>query len=92
MAKVTGIGGVFIKSKGKGSQLAEWYKTNLGLTLESWGGSILKWPDDTAADGGLTVWSSADHDTKWFSLIGSVHLRRIVSRHTLSEPRQPLAA
>ena len=67
MAKVTGIGGVFIRSKGKGSELAEWYKTNLGLDLESWGGSILKWPDDKADDGGLTVWSSADHDTKWFS-------------------------
>jgi predicted enzyme related to lactoylglutathione lyase len=67
MAKVTGIGGVFIKSKGKGSELAEWYKTNLGLDLESWGGSILKWPEDKAEDGGLTVWSSADHDSKWFS-------------------------
>ena len=67
MAKVTGIGGVFIMSKGKGSELAEWYKTNLGLELESWGGSILKWPEDKADDGGLTVWSSADHDTKWFS-------------------------
>ena len=67
MAKVTGIGGVFIKSKGKGSELAEWYKTNLGLDLESWGGAILKWPDDKADDGGLTVWSSADSDSKWFS-------------------------
>jgi predicted enzyme related to lactoylglutathione lyase len=67
MAKVTGIGGVFIKSKGKGSELADWYKTNLGLDLESWGGSILKWPENKADDGGLTVWSSADHDTKWFS-------------------------
>jgi predicted enzyme related to lactoylglutathione lyase len=67
MAKVTGIGGVFIKSAGKGSDLAAWYEKNLGLSLESWGGSILKWPDDTAEDGGLTVWSAADSDTKWFS-------------------------
>ena len=67
MAKITGIGGVFIKSKGKGSELAEWYKTNLGLELESWGGAILKWTGDAVADGGLTVWTSADHDTKWFS-------------------------
>lgn len=67
MAKVTGIGGVFFKSGGKGSVLAEWYKTNLGLDLESWGGAILKWPDDKADDGGLTVWTAADHDTKWFS-------------------------
>ena len=67
MAKITGIGGVFIKSSGKGAELAAWYKENLGLTLESWGGAILKWPDDKAEDGGLTVWSSADADSKWFS-------------------------
>ena len=67
MAKITGIGGVFIKSAGKGSELAAWYKTNLGLELESWGGAILKWTDDEVKDGGLTVWSSADSDTKWFS-------------------------
>ena len=67
MAKVTGIGGVFFKSAGKGSELAAWYEKNLGLSLESWGGSILKWPDDKAGDGGLTVWSTADSDSKWFS-------------------------
>ncbi|PYS98013.1 MAG: glyoxalase [Acidobacteria bacterium] len=67
MAKVTGIGGVFFKSAGKGSELAAWYEKNLGITLESWGGSILKWTDDKVVDGGLTVWSTADHDTKWFS-------------------------
>ncbi|MGI8811549.1 MAG: VOC family protein [Pyrinomonadaceae bacterium] len=67
MAKITGIGGVFIKSKGKGSELAEWYKKNLGLDLESWGGAILRWTDDAVVDGGLTVWSSADSGSKWFS-------------------------
>lgn len=67
MAKITGIGGVFFKSRNKGSELAAWYQKNLGLSLESWGGAILKWPDDKAEDGGLTVWSAADSDTKWFS-------------------------
>lgn len=67
MAKVTGIGGVFFKSKGKGADLGAWYKENLGIELEPWGGGILKWPDDKADDGGLTVWNAADHDTKWFS-------------------------
>ena len=67
MAKVTGIGGVFLKSKGKGSELAAWYQKNLGMTFEDWGGSILKWPDDKAVDGGMTVWHTADHDSKWFS-------------------------
>ena len=67
MARITGIGGVFFKSKSKGAELASWYQKNLGLNLENWGGAILKWPDDQAGDGGLTVWSAADHDTKWFS-------------------------
>ena len=34
MAKVTGIGGVFFKSKGKGADLGTWYKENLGIELE----------------------------------------------------------
>ena len=67
MAKVTGIGGVFFKSAGKGSELAAWYEKNLGLSLESWGGAILRWTDDKVVDGGLTVWSTAGADSKWFS-------------------------
>ena len=67
MAKITGIGGVFFKSKGKGSDLAAWYEKNLGLSLQSWGGAILEWSNDKAGDGGQTVWSTADSDSKWFS-------------------------
>ncbi|TPW10915.1 MAG: glyoxalase family protein, partial [bacterium] len=55
MAKITGIGGVFIKSKGDGAALGAWYRKHLGLALEDWGGAILKWPDDKAEDQGLTV-------------------------------------
>jgi predicted enzyme related to lactoylglutathione lyase len=65
MAKITGIGGVFFKTQNP-KELAEWYKTNLGLELESWGGSIIKWPNDVSEDKGLTVWSVAPSDTKWF--------------------------
>lgn len=65
MAKVTGVGGVFFKTENP-KDLAEWYKQYLGLDLESWGGSIIKWPNDKAEDKGLTVWSVAKSDTKWF--------------------------
>jgi hypothetical protein len=44
MAKITGIGGVFFKSRNKGAELASWYQKNLGLDLGAWGGAILKWP------------------------------------------------
>jgi len=67
MAKITGIGGVFFKSAGKGADLAAWYEKNFGLSLESWGGAILEWSNDMGGDGGQTVWSTADHDSKWFS-------------------------
>jgi predicted enzyme related to lactoylglutathione lyase len=67
MPKVTGIGGVFFKSRGDHAALAAWYEKHLGMTPEPWGGVLLKWPEDKAGDGGLTVWSVAKPDTKWFA-------------------------
>ena len=67
MARVTGIGGVFLKSKGDGAALAAWYRTHLGMALEDFGGAVLRWPDDKAEDKGLTVWHVADKDSRWFS-------------------------
>jgi predicted enzyme related to lactoylglutathione lyase len=67
MAKVTGIGGVFFKSTNDHKKLADWYKQHLGIQLEPWGGAILKWTDDNAEDGGLTVWHVAEKNTEWFS-------------------------
>jgi len=66
MAKVTGIGGIFFKSKKDNAALTAWYQKHLGMKLEDWGGAILKWPDDKAGDGGMTVWSVAEKDSKWF--------------------------
>jgi predicted enzyme related to lactoylglutathione lyase len=67
MARVTGIGGVFLKCKGDHAALAAWYQKHLGMPLEDFGGAILKWPEDKAEDGGLTVWHLAGRDSKWFS-------------------------
>lgn len=67
MAKVTGIGGVFFLAKGEGSALAAWYEEHLGLTLEDFGAAIMNWKDDTAEDGGMTVWHVANHDSPWFN-------------------------
>lgn len=66
MAKITGIGGVFFKTQNP-QELNEWYKKHLGLNLEEWGGAILNWQNNLAEDKGLTVWSTASADTKWFS-------------------------
>jgi predicted enzyme related to lactoylglutathione lyase len=67
MARVTGIGGVFFKSRGDHAALAAWYAKHLGMQLEPWGGAVLRWPEDRADDQGLTVWHVADRDTQWFA-------------------------
>ncbi|MBL8300583.1 MAG: VOC family protein [Rhodanobacteraceae bacterium] len=67
MARITGIGGVFFKSRNDNAALAAWYQKHLGLTLEGFGGAILRWPDDKAEDQGLTVWHVADKASQWFS-------------------------
>jgi predicted enzyme related to lactoylglutathione lyase len=67
MAKVTGIGGVFFKSRADNAALAAWYQQHLGMVLEDFGGCILKWPEDRAEDQGLTVWHVASQDSAWFS-------------------------
>jgi hypothetical protein len=67
MARVTGIGGVFFESTSDHERLAAWYRDNLGLALEAWGGAILRWPEDRAEDRGVTVWRVAERESKWFS-------------------------
>ncbi len=67
MAKVTGIGGVFLLSQGEGKSLSSWYAKHLGMQLEDFGGVILQWEADHAEDKGMTVWHTADRDSDWFS-------------------------
>lgn len=66
MARVTGIGGVFLRAKTDTKVLADWYAKYLGLVFEDFGGAILKWPEDDAEDKGLTVWALAAPDSQWF--------------------------
>ena len=67
MAKVTGIGGVFFKARSNAKALASWYQENLGMNLETFGGAVMNWEEDTADDKGLTVWHVAEKDSDWFS-------------------------
>jgi predicted enzyme related to lactoylglutathione lyase len=67
MARVTGIGGVFFKSRGDHAALAAWYQKHLGMTPESWGGTVLRWADDPGSEKAATVWHVAERDTKWFA-------------------------
>ena len=67
MAKVTGIGGVFFKSRGDHAALAAWYEKHLGMPVEAWGGAVLRWAEDRGTDKGVTAWHVADRDSKWFA-------------------------
>jgi len=74
MARVTGIGGVFFKSRTDDRALAAWYRDHLGLRLEEFGGAVFRWPDDKAEDRGLTVWHVAEPDSEWFRPSGSAFM------------------
>jgi len=67
MEKVTGIGGIFFKSKDP-KALSEWYARNLGVALEDWGGSVFRWGTGSEnAPVGTTVWAPFAADTKYFA-------------------------
>ena len=65
MARVTGVGGVFIRSRDP-KALAAWYAEHLGIVLEDYGGASLKWTDVVPAGTGTTAWSTFPQDTKYF--------------------------
>lgn len=64
MKRVTGIGGIFFKSKDPDG-LREWYRKHLGIEAESWGATF-RWRDDPRADNGSTAWSVMPETTKYF--------------------------
>ena len=60
MARITGVGGVFFKTKDPAG-LAAWYRDTLGLPLEDWGGSMVKNEGPPQV-----IWSPFPADTKYF--------------------------
>ena len=67
MKRVTGIGGIFFKSKDP-KALAAWYKTHLGIEVEEWGGAAFRWKGPGNPEGGgTTVWSPFAADTSYFA-------------------------
>jgi len=65
MEKVTGIGGIFFKAK-EPKVLGQWYKANLGIDVQEWGGAAFRWRDaDDPERPGSTAWSLFAMDTKY---------------------------
>jgi predicted enzyme related to lactoylglutathione lyase len=60
MARITGLGGVFFKAKDP-KALAAWYRDTLGLSIENWGGALIK-PEGLEH----SVWAPFAADTDYF--------------------------
>ena len=67
MKRVTGIGGVFFKSKDP-KALGAWYREHLGIDVQDWGGAAFAWQGPDNPEGvGTTVWSPFQADTQYFA-------------------------
>lgn len=66
MSRVTGIGGVFFRSRDP-KALAEWYGEHLGIPLTPHGSWDFRWRDAEVPERpGRTVWSPFPKDTEYF--------------------------
>jgi predicted enzyme related to lactoylglutathione lyase len=67
MKRVTGIGGVFFKSKDP-KALGVWYREHLGIGVEEWGGAAFRWSSpDNPSGTGTTIWNPFKDDTEYFA-------------------------
>ena len=67
MKRVTGIGGIFFKSPDP-KRLTDWYRTHLGMNIETWGGMAFEWAgEDNPGGAGSTIWSAFKDDTDNFA-------------------------
>jgi catechol 2,3-dioxygenase-like lactoylglutathione lyase family enzyme len=67
MKRVTGIGGIFIKSADP-ARLREWYQKHLGIPVEAWGGTAFQWAGPENPGGhGTTVWNVFEAGSNYFN-------------------------
>ncbi|TBR37117.1 MULTISPECIES: VOC family protein [Dyella] len=62
MAKITGLGGIFFKSRDP-IALSKWYAEHLGLPAQEWGGAMFT---EDESRPGKTLWSPFKADTAYF--------------------------
>jgi len=67
MKRVTGIGGIFIKSANV-QEMRDWYQKHLGIDIEAWGGTAFRWAGPHNPDGhGTTVWNIFEATSGYFA-------------------------
>src|SRR5262245_22107974 len=77
MAKVIGVGGVFVKSKDP-KALLQWYVDVLGMQLEPWGGVVLRPEAMANHPGAATVFNPFKADTDYFSPSANPYMINLV--------------
>ncbi|TWP53181.1 VOC family protein [Lentzea tibetensis] len=66
MAQVTGIGGIFLRSRDP-ARLAAWYRENLGVPMSDKGTVTFHWVDHMSEDNpGTTTMALFANDTEYF--------------------------
>jgi len=65
MARVTGIGGIFLRARDP-KALSAWYAQHLGIQLADYGGATFLWSDEVPPSTGSTTWSLFPADTTYF--------------------------
>jgi len=71
MARVTGVGGVFLRTNDP-RVTAKWYAEHLGITLSDFGGASFSWKDEVPE--GMTAWSAFPQDTSYFGDSGQTFM------------------
>lgn len=69
MKKVTGIGGIFFKTKDP-QRMKEWYSKNLGLATNEYGSVFEFRESDKPENKAYSVWSPFKEDTDYFQPSG----------------------
>lgn len=64
MARITGVGGVFLRSANP-KQLTAWYAENLGIVVSPHG-VVFQWSDEVPPGTGMTTWAAFAEDTAYF--------------------------
>lgn len=63
MARVTGIGGIFLRARDRAA-LSAWYRDQLGLPVQDWHGAMFMLAE--AGTQSMALWSLFPADTKYF--------------------------
>lgn len=66
MKRVTGLGGIFFKTKDPAAARA-WYEKHLGMTMDDYGHTFFWRPMDQPQHRARTQWCAFDAATKYFS-------------------------